>query len=117
MITPGAYRWHLGIVRAVAMLLVGMILMSVHRVLDMLRRTPTRLAPEGQEHQAPAIEAGQESRDRARPEGDDAVRASASKSGLQDGVLGMVSGKADTGDADAGDRQGSDEHYPESERD
>ena len=47
-------------VRVVIIVRVIMTVRVVKRMLDMLRGGPTRLAPEGQEHQAPGIEAGQQ---------------------------------------------------------
>src|SRR3954447_17503829 len=57
-------------VRAVAMFVVGRVMVAVERVLDMLRRGPARLAEEGQEDQAPRVEAGQQRGEGAGPESD-----------------------------------------------
>src|SRR5690348_13451065 len=106
MVSASAFRRHAAVMRAVAMLLVRMIRMItvVGRMLDMLRRTPAWLAPEGQEHQAPAVEAGQQRCDRTRPEGDDAMGRSATVSRLENRVLRMIAGEAaDPVDSNAGD--------------
>jgi len=50
--------------RAVAMLLVGRFMHVMNGVLDVLRGLPTRLAEEGEEDQPPAVEAGEERRER-----------------------------------------------------
>ena len=54
MIAAAAGRHGMRLVGAVAMLLVGRIMLAVKRVLDMLGRSPARLAEEGQEDQPPA---------------------------------------------------------------
>ena len=42
-----------------------MFMMFMHCVLDMLGLFPARLSKKGQEHQAPAVEAGEQCRDDA----------------------------------------------------
>ena len=93
-------------------------MVAVERVLDMLRRRPARLAEEGQEDQPPAVEAGQQRRERAEPEGDRARHRAAGPGALEDRVLRPEAGEADPRDtADAGDRQRADDHHPEGDRD
>ena len=69
--------------RHLARVLVDM----VDRVLDMLAARPARLAEEGQEDQPPAVEAGQQGRERADPESDIAVDRVRSVARLEDRVL------------------------------
>ena len=71
-----------------------------------------RLAEEGHEHQAPAIETGEHRRDDQHPE---AIARAASPSGFDNRVLGQEASETKVGqrDADAGDGQRTDHHRPE----
>src|SRR3546814_9929930 len=91
----------------------------VHRMLDMLALDPARLAPEGQEHQPPAVEAGQQRGDRAHPEGEVAHIVTARERDFEDRVLRMEARETrmEPVDADAGYRQRTRHHRPEGERD
>src|SRR3546814_20615975 len=62
---------------------------SLHRMLDMLALDPARLAPEGQEHQPPAVETGQQRGHRAQPEGEIAELRPARKGNFEDRILRM----------------------------
>ena len=72
-----------------------------------------RRAEEGQEHQPPAVEAGEQRRDDQRPEGDAPGRARIGA--FDDRVLRQEPGKTDMGQRNAhpGDRQRPDQHRPE----
>ena len=89
----------------------------------MLRGRPARLAQEGQEHQPPAVEAGQQGREDADREGEAADAGAAGEGALDDRVLRIEAGEAEAGparhldDADAGDGERADQHRPEGERD
>src|SRR5690606_33993361 len=73
---------------AVSILLgIALSMCIVDRVLDMLARGPTRLAPECKEHQAPGIEAGQQRCERADPEGCASHFGAAREGGLEDRIL------------------------------
>ena len=91
---------------------------GVERVLDVLGRGPARLAPEGQEHQPPAVEARQQRREDADREGDAAVRRAAGERALDDRVLGIETGEPeDADDANPRYRQRAREHRVEGQRD
>src|SRR3546814_12294137 len=57
------------------MFIGGIFMLAMHRVLDMLALFPARLAIEGQEDEAPRIEAGEEGHENADPEGHHAAAA------------------------------------------
>src|SRR3546814_1553491 len=71
----------------------GIFMLAMNRVLDMLALFPARLAIEGQEDEAPRIEAGEEGHENADPKGHHAA-AAARISGLEDAVLRIEAGKA-----------------------
>src|SRR4029079_19761202 len=104
-------------VGTVAMLLRRRVMIAVERMLDMLRRSPARFAEEGEEDQPPRIEAGEERGERARPEGDGARHRTACPRTLEDCVLRPEAGEPEALDADPGDRERADHHYPEGDRD
>src|SRR5687768_1097555 len=93
----------------------------VKRVLDMPRGGPARLAEEGEEDEAPAVEAGQKRRGDSDDEGEAAGAGAAGEGALDDGVLRIEAGEAEAGparhldDSDPGDGEGADGHRPESE--
>ncbi len=62
------------------------LMMAMDRVLDMLGSSPTRLAEEGQEHQTPTIEAGEQRRENTHQERPGAIAASG-EGRLKDRVL------------------------------
>src|SRR3546814_16998598 len=82
----------------------------------MLALFPARLAIEGQEDEAPRIEAGEEGHENADPKGHHAA-AAARISGLEDAVLRIEAGKASNPrDTDAGERQRAEHTRPISDR-
>src|SRR3546814_14366119 len=94
------------------MFIGGIFMLAMHRVLDMLALFPARLAIEGQEDEAPRIEAGEEGHENADPEGHHAA-AAARISRLANAVLRIEAREAsDARDADAGDRQRAEHHRP-----
>ena len=99
-----------------AMRIVPMGIMK--RMLDMFGRGPARLAEEGEEHQAPAVEAGQQRGEHADIIGADA-RTTGRESRLQNAILRIEAGETDAHErnADAGDRQRAERHRPEGDGD
>ncbi len=85
-IVAGVFGRRIVVMRAVA---VGV----VDRMLDMLGGGPARLAPEGQEHQPPRIEAGQQRREHGDGEAEAADRAAADEGGFDDRVLRIETAK------------------------
>src|SRR4029079_13962355 len=72
VVTAASARNMVRVVTAVAMLLGGGFMDVLKLMLDVLGRGPARLTEEGQEDEAPAVEAGQQGGERAGPEGDGA---------------------------------------------
>jgi hypothetical protein len=66
--------WSSGCGSWLVIMRAAMIVRIVQRVLDMLGGRPARLAEEGQEHEPPAVEAGQQGREEADREGEAAGR-------------------------------------------
>ena len=91
----------------------------VNRVLDMLALNPARASPEGEEHQTPAVEAGQQSRCHACPESHGRDASAASKSCLKDRVFRIEASKACAQMIDAYpcNRERARHHCPEGNRD
>src|SRR5690606_19802676 len=75
--------------------LVMMTVGIMNRVLDVFARCPARFAPEGQEHQAPGIEAGQQRSEGADPERSLPHFAAAGISRLEDRVLRIEAREAE----------------------
>src|SRR5690349_16502836 len=108
------------VVSAIAVLFRGILMLPVERVLDMLGRGPARLAEEGQEDQAPAVEAGHPGDEDSKPEGDGPRDRTAGPGGFDDRIFRPEAGETDPAsdvEADAGNRQGADDHHPEGDRD
>ena len=102
---------------AMAMRVVGMMMLVMHCMLDMFGSGPARLAEEGQEDKPPAVEAGQQRGEAAQHEGQRAQFRAAAEGGLQNGVLGIEASKAEHPDhAHASDRQRARSHHPEGNR-
>ena len=105
----------------VNMRVVGMIIMVtmvVHRMLNMLRMRPTRRPEECEEHQAPAVEAGQQCSQNANAKRIHVEGRVARKCSFDDRILGIEpSEPADTNNTNTGNRQGARHHRPEGERD
>jgi len=96
----------------------GLFRRLVDAVLNMFGLDPARRAPEGQEHQPPAVEAGQQCSEHTDGKGKLADLGAAGKGDLDDRVLGIETGKAaQPDDTDASDRQRSGHHRPEGQRD
>src|SRR3546814_19765304 len=94
------------------MFIGGIFMLAMHRVLDMLALFPARLAIEGQEDEAPRIEAGEEGHENADPEGHHAA-AAARISRLENAVLRIEAGETrNPRDTDAGNRQRAEHHRP-----
>ena len=91
VIAGGAVAVRVVVVR-VRMIVTGVfvrrriMVIAMNRVLDMLALFPARLAIEGQEDEAPRIEAGEEGDENADPESDDPA-AAARISRLENAVL------------------------------
>ncbi len=98
-------------------MLVRFVVSVVDSVLDMLAIGPARLSPEGQEHEPPAVKAGQQRGQCAHPEGEIAKFRAPREGGFQNGVLRIEPSKAeDVQHTDPGDRECARHHRPEGQR-
>jgi hypothetical protein len=95
-----------------------MVVVTVYRMLDMFRTCPTGFSEESQEHQAPRIEAGQQSRQNANRKAVHMIGRTAGKRALDNRVFRIETGKAADADyANSGNRQRACHHCPEGQRD
>src|SRR5512146_1173995 len=102
------------------MLFVRRVMLAVKRMLDMLGRGPARRTEEGHEHEPPAVETGHQRDDDADPEGEGTGDRAAYPGRLDDRILRPETGKAEARpdvDSNAGDRQRTNHHHPEGNRD
>ncbi len=100
-------------------ILTGLCWRFVDTVLDMLAFDPARLAPERQEHQPPAVKAGEQRGGHAQPERHGRNLSATRKRHFKHSVFRPEPSKADAKmiDAQSSDRERPDQHRPERERD